>query len=76
MKKIDYRNQALDLVDRLLSIVESGGSCQAAGRVTEPATEGQLRLLNRLGIRPRWIATRQEAEEMIIHYKAILNSAK
>ena len=76
MGKINYRKQSLDLVDRLLSIVESAEDCQTVGRVTEPATERQLRLLQELGIRPLWIATRYEAEEMISHYKVILNSAK
>ena len=42
------------------------------GRVTDPATVKQLWLLAKHGIRPKWEATRKEAEEMIIHYKLIL----
>ena len=76
MEKINYRKQELDLVDRLLRIVEPRASysrqAKRAGRVTEPATAKQLWLLVKLGIYPKWEATRQEAEEMIIHYKLIL----
>ena len=42
------------------------------GRVTDPATAKQLRFLAKQGIRPKWEATRKEAEEMIMHYKLIL----
>jgi len=34
------------------------------GRVTDPATVKQLWLLAKHGIRPKWEATRKEAEEM------------
>jgi len=76
MGKINYRKQELDLVDRLLRIVEPRASysrqAKQAGRVTEPATAKQLGLLAEHGICPKWEATRKEAEEMIIHYKLIL----
>ncbi len=72
MEKINYRKQELDLADRLMDFFEA----RRIGRVTEPATSGQLRLLGRLGIRPLWIVTRKEAEEMIVHYKTILDSAR
>ena len=80
MEKINYRKQELDLVDRLLQIVESGANSnrqvKQVGRVTEPATAKQLGLLAKLGIYPKWEATRKEAEEMIIHYKLILATVK
>ena len=76
MEKINYRKQELDLVDRLLRIVESrassDGQAKQAGRVTEPATAKQLGLLAKLGIVPNWEATKQEASEMISHYELIL----
>ena len=78
MEKINYRKQELDLVDRLLRIIESGCTSRPTSRhndrVTQPATHKQLRLLSEHGIRPLWVATEQEAEEMIVHYKAILRS--
>jgi len=80
MEKINYRKQELDLVDRLLRIIESDAtssvSSRCSGRITDPATERQLRLLGRLGIRPLWEATRLEAEELIVHYQAVLSSAR
>lgn len=80
MKKINYRKQESDLVDRLLQIVKSSRDSSrqtiVAGKVTDPATEQQLGLLKRFGIRPKWEATRMEAEEMIVHYKLVLSSAK
>lgn len=72
MEKINYRKQELNLADRLVSFLES----RRIGRVTDPATNRQLGLLGRLGIRPLWIATWREAEEMILHYKAILSSVR
>ena len=67
----------LDLADRLVSFLESGSnSRQHVGRVTEPATRRQLGLLSRLGIRPLWIATQQEANELICQYRAIWKSAE
>ncbi|MCK5616245.1 hypothetical protein KAR91_81035 [Candidatus Pacearchaeota archaeon] len=72
MEKINYRKQELNLADRLVSFLES----RRIGRVAEPATNRQLGLLGRLGIRPLWIATRREAEEMIAHYKTILSSVR
>jgi hypothetical protein len=76
MEKINYRKQELDLVDRLLRIIESGATSKASFEHTEresdQATDEQLRLLNRLGIRPLWKATKQDAEELIANYKAIL----
>ena len=78
MEKINYRKQELDLVDRLLRIIESGGTSRPTSwhneRVTQPATPKQLRLLSEHGIRPLWVATELEADEMILHYKAILRS--
>jgi hypothetical protein len=78
MEKINYRTQELDLVERLLRIIESGGTSRESSRhterVTQPATRRQLRLLSEHGIRPLWIATEQEADEMILHYKVILRS--
>ena len=76
MEKINYRKQELDLVDRMLQIVESSRLVSNVGRVTDPATEQQLGLLRRLGIRPKWEATRIEAEELIVHYKLVLSSAR
>ena len=79
MEKINYRKQELDLVDRLLRIIESGAASRPASlhteRVTQLATDRQLRILSEHGIRPLWNATEQEAAEMIMHYKAILRSA-
>ena len=75
MEKINCRKQELDLVDRLMSFLESGSnSRQHVGRVTEPATRRQLGLLSRLGIRPLWIASEHELEEMIVHYRTVLES--
>ena len=78
MEKTNYREQELDLAERLLRFFESeGASRQSYGRlerVTQPATHKQLRLLSDLGIRPKWHATKQEASEMILHYKAVLAS--
>ena len=80
MEKTNYREQELDLAERLLKFLESGGSSRRSSgrleRVTQPATRKQLRLLEDLGIRPKWIATKQEASEMILHYKAILDSVR
>ena len=77
MEKINYHKQELDLADRLVSFLESSSnSRQHVGRVTEPATDRQLRLLSGLGIRPLWIVTQKEAEEMLVHYKAILGSVR
>jgi hypothetical protein len=76
MEKINYRKQELDLVDRLLRIIESGATSKAPfehkERASDQATDEQLRLLNRLGLRPLWKATKQDAEELIANYKAIL----
>jgi hypothetical protein len=78
MEKINYRKQELDLVDRLLRIIESGAASRPASRhterVTQYATREQLRILSEQGIRPLWNATEQEAEELIGNYKAILKS--
>jgi hypothetical protein len=79
MEKINYREQELELANRLLKFLESGGSSRqtsrCSGRVTQSATDDQLQLLESMGIRPKWLATEQEADEMILHYKAILRSA-
>lgn len=76
MEKINYCKQELDLIDRLLRIVESrassDGQAKRAVSVTEPATGKQLGLLAKLGIVPNWEATKQEASEMISHYELIL----
>ncbi len=80
MEKINYHKQELDLADRLEELIKASRnshlSSRQIGRVTDPATSEQLQILSRHGIRPLWIATRKEAEEMIFHYKVILNSAK
>jgi len=72
MGKINYRKQELDLVDRLLRIVEPRASysrqAKQAGRVTEPATAKQLGLLAKHGICPKWEATRKEAEVFSVNY--------
>ena len=69
MEKINYRKQELDLVDRLLRIIEAGSV--ALRQVREPATNEQLWYLSRLGIYPKWTATRQEASEMIALSKLV-----
>jgi len=78
MEKINLYEQEQDFINRPLHDVESGDNSRLqsrqTGRVTEPATEGQLRLLNRLGIYPKWQATRYEAQEMIDYHQLILNS--
>jgi hypothetical protein len=73
MEKINYRKQELDLVDRLLKIIESGSNPrQHVARVADSATGKQLEQLSRHGIRPLLKATKQDAEELIANYKAIL----
>lgn len=78
MGKINYHKRELELADRLLRIIESERvsrqPSRRSGRVTNPATDEQLRLLSKHGIRPLWYATEHEAQEMIMHYKAILSS--
>ena len=78
MEKINYRKLELDLIDRLLKRLEARDYpsmwAKRFGKVVEPATKSQLGLLAQLGIRPKWQATRQEADEMICHYKLILNT--
>jgi hypothetical protein len=78
MKKIKYDKQERDLADRLLQILKgerySRLPVKQPGQVTDPATREQLGLLASLGIRPKWQATRYEADEMICHYKLILGS--
>ena len=80
MEKVNYHKQELDLANRLLRIIESGAASRPVSRhierVTRPATHRQLRLLSEHGIRPKWLATEQEADEMIMHYKAILDSVR
>ena len=78
MKKINYNKQEQDLVDRLLGLLEAESRSRPArqtGRVTEPASRKQLELLANFGIYPKWQATRYEAEEMIVNYRLIINSA-
>jgi hypothetical protein len=78
MKKINYSKQELDLVDRLLGLLKAERFARLVekqpGQVTEPATRQQLGVLARLGIYPKWQATRYEAEEMICHYRQILGT--
>ncbi|MEN6384770.1 MAG: hypothetical protein ABFD79_06195 [Phycisphaerales bacterium] len=75
MKKIKYNKQEMNLVDRLDRLI---GLLEAERRsvteVTDRASEDQLELLAKLGIRPKWQATRQEAYEMICHYRLILKT--
>ncbi len=79
MEKVNDHRQKLDLVSRLLQLVEprciSRSLQPSSERVTQPATRQQLLLLKSLGIRPKWVATRQEADEMIENYRIILDSA-
>jgi|GEM_PF-5360510 hypothetical protein len=77
MEKINYYEQERDLLDRLERFLEAERQPRPerpTGRVTEPATREQLGLLAKLGIYPKWQATRYEADEMICHYKLILGS--
>lgn len=74
MKKINHDKQGWDLADRLLRILETERYSKLPTRVTEPATREQLELLARLGIYPKWQATRHEADEMICNYRHILGS--
>jgi hypothetical protein len=78
MEKINYNKQEQNLVDRLLLLVDarlnSHVPARHTGRVTEPATREQLGLLAKLGIYPKWQATRYEADEMICHYRLVLGS--
>jgi hypothetical protein len=78
MEKINIYEQEPDFIERPLRDIESGSNSRLqsrpAGKVTEPATKGQLMLLNRLGIYPKWQATRYEAQEMIDYHQLILNS--
>ena len=78
MKKINYNQQEQDLADRLLQLLDTRRNYsrpqRQAGRVTEPASEKQLELLVKLGIYPKWQATRYEAHEMICNYRTILGS--
>ncbi len=67
MEKIIYHKQEKKSADRPLRLSKSG-------IVTEPATKEQLRLLGSLGIYPKWLATRYEAQEMIDYHQLILNS--
>jgi hypothetical protein len=70
MEKIKYHKQEKKSADRPLRLSESG----QASIITEPATKEQLMLLSRLGIYPKWLATRYEAQEMIDYHQLILNS--
>lgn len=78
MEKINYYKQEQDLADRLLRLLDtrrnSHSPAKQAGRVTEPASKRQLELLAKLGIYPKWQATRYEAHEMICNYRTILGS--
>ena len=77
MEKINYYKQERDLADRLVHFLEAERRPRRerrTGRVTEPATNEQLELLAKFGIYPKWLATRQEANEMICNYRIILNS--
>jgi hypothetical protein len=77
MEKINYYEHERDLLDRLERFLEAERQprpVRSTGRVTEPATREQLGLLAKLGIYPKWQATRYEADEMICHYKLILGS--
>lgn len=78
MKKINYNKQETDFVDRLLRLLEAERFARLPEkqpvRVTEPATREQLGLLAKLGIYPKWQATRYEADEMICHYRLVLGS--
>ena len=76
MEKINYHKHEQDLVDRLgrfLQTKRQSRPARSTGRVTEPATREQLGLLAKLGIYPKWDATRFEADEMIFNYKLILS---
>jgi hypothetical protein len=70
MEKIIYHKQEKKSADRPLRLSKSG----QASIITEPATKEQLMLLSRLGIYPKWLATRYEAQEMIDYHQLILNS--
>jgi hypothetical protein len=70
MEKINYHKQEKKSADRPLRLSESG----QASIITEPATKEQLRHLGRLGIYPKWQATRYEAQEMIDYHQLILNT--
>lgn len=78
MEKINIYEQEPDFIEMPLHDIESGSNSRVqsdrAGRVTEPATKVQLRHLGRLGIYPKWQATRYEAQEMIDYHQLILNS--
>ena len=78
MEKINYYKQEQDLVNRLLRFLEAERNprspAKQAGRVTEHASKRQLELLAKLGIYPKWHATRYEAQEMICHYRLIQGS--
>ena len=78
MEKINYYKQEQDLTDRLLRLLDKRGNYsrpkKQAGLVTEPASSKQLELLAKLGIYPKWQATRYEADEMICNYRTILRS--
>ena len=79
MEKINHRNNERDLIDRLLKLLEarydSSMRAKRLGKIVEPATYKQLNLLAELGIRPKWQATREEADELICHYNLILETA-
>ena len=70
MEKIRYHKQEKKSAYRPLRLSES----DQAIIITDPATEEQLMLLSSLGIRPKWQATRNEAQEMIDYHQLILNT--
>ena len=75
MEKRNYLTQELDLLDRLERFFEAKNGSKLekkAKRVDEQATSGQLALLAKLGIRPKWQLTETEAAEMICHYRTVL----
>lgn len=78
MEKITIYEQEPDFIEIPLQDDESGDKFRVRsgqmGKVTEPATKVQLRHLGRLGIYPKWQATRYEAQEMIDYHQLILNS--
>jgi len=78
MEKITIYEQEPDFIEIPLQDDESGDNFRVRSgqreKVTEPATKVQLRHLGRLGIYPKWQATRYEAQEMIDYHQLILNS--
>ena len=80
MEKINYREHEPDLIDKLLRFLEAGRRGRLTPKhidsVVEPAKYEQLDKLAKIGIYPKWRVTEQEADEIILDHKLIIETIK